>query len=107
MRELIDENDLWVPLDNRRGVHFTRGNALDSAPRNNLQPLAQGLGVRAPVVFHDPNDNVAALVDQRVRFAEHGAGFARAGSGAQQNLQGAAFDPRRGCRRFGQHCFIL
>jgi hypothetical protein len=63
VRELVDEDDLRPPREDRVEVHLLERLAavLDPSSRNDLEALEERRGLGAPVRLDDADDDVEAL----------------------------------------------
>ena len=92
MGKLIDEHNLWVPLEDGIEVHLFQHVPMivDLNARNDLEALEQSLRFRASMGFDDADDDIRTLGQLRAGRHQHFVGFADAGSGAYEHLQTAA-----------------
>ncbi len=99
--ELVDQNDLRVPRNDRVEVHLLERLALvfDAAPGNDFEALQQRLGLLAAVGLDHADDDVVAVLQPRVGLLQHFVGLADAGRGADENPQ-LADAPFLAARRF-------
>jgi hypothetical protein len=81
MRQLVDENDFGLPMEDRRQVHLFERLALvgDGAAGKDLE-VADAFGsLGAAVGLHESDDDVDALLAEGMRVLEHLVRLADAG----------------------------
>src|SRR5258708_9121121 len=78
MCELVDENHVGSPSQNRVNIHFFKNRAfvLDFPSWNNFQLAEQLFDRFAAMGFDDPNHHVFAAAMPAKRLAEHAIGLA-------------------------------
>ena len=100
VRELVDERDLRAAGQHRVQVHLLEdGPAVGHRPaRDDLQPVEQGGGQRAPVRLGERHHDVGAAFGPAMPLAEHGVGLADSGRGSEVDPQVPASRPGRRSR---------
>ena len=90
--QLIDQDELRPPFEDRVQVHFRHGLAaiVHSASRHRLQPHGQTHGLRSAVGLDDADHHVDALAPPGLRGGEHLVCLAHAGCRTEEDLQTAA-----------------
>ena len=93
--EFVDQHDLRAAGDDGVEVHFLEPLALvfDSSPRDDFETLQKRLGLFPTVRFHDPHDDVIAVLLAGAGRFEHRVGLADARRRAHEDseLAEAAF----------------
>ena len=92
VRELVDDDEFRPAAQRGVEVEFLDLLALpvDDAPRQDFEAARQRLRLGAAVRFDEADDDVAALLLQRLRALQHRIGLADAGRGADEHQQPAA-----------------
>ena len=110
--QLVDEGHLRMAGEHGVEVHLLEAGApvVDDPPGDDLQVVAQLLGERAAVGFHEADDDVGAPLFAPVALVEHGVGLADPGCGSQVDAEMAGrFDDVGGVvvdRRRAGHAFV-
>ena len=89
--ELDDDDERRPAREDGVQVHLLEGLApvLETALRDRLEPIEQGLGLRAAVRLDDTDHDIGALSPLLPRGLQHRIGLADAGRGTDEDLEPA------------------